>query len=72
MEYLIKMWEDEQCREHGISTYHLETYAKKEEAIMDAKRLFYRENYAAVEVVNEFEDLIYLIANDVPEGEYGD
>ena len=61
------IWETEEDRDMGNS-FMENTYDDKETAIERAKKLFYREPYACLEVWDK-EETIFHISTDVPIGE---
>ena len=68
MEYTIKFWEDDEMRELGESSIHT-SKENKGEAIEEARRLFNRQDYPAVEVDDEEGNCIFHISFDAPDGE---
>lgn len=68
MEYLIIYWENEEMREIGESSMHT-THQDKSEAIAEAKKLYFRQDFPAIEVEDESGNCIFHISTEVPEGE---
>jgi hypothetical protein len=62
MNYYIKIWETELNRDQGES-YIAEILQDKNEAIEQAKKYYYRQNYACIEVENQNGELIYEFEN---------
>lgn len=70
--FSLKIWETEDDRETGDTFSYTPEDTSLEGAIMEAQRLFYKMNYAAIEVIDdedENEEEYYHISNDVPKGE---
>lgn len=51
--YSIEIWETEELREKGESFIYLDTYHSKEEAILKAKKIINKHNYAYIAVIND-------------------
>lgn len=52
MKYYIKIWETQEDREQG-NPFLANTTTNKEEAVKIAETLFYRNNYAMIEILTE-------------------
>jgi hypothetical protein len=68
MEYAVKFWEDEEMRELGESCLH-EVGLTKEVAIEEARKLYSKHDYPAVEVEDDNGNCVFHISTDVPNGE---
>ena len=62
MKYYIKIWETDLNRDQGES-YIAEILQDENEAINQAKKYHYRQNYACIEVINENDELIFEFEN---------
>ena len=68
MDYRIIYWENEEMREIGESSMHT-SHPDKSEAIAEAKKLYFHQDFPAVEVEDENGGCIFHISTEVPEGE---
>lgn len=66
----LRIWESESDRNMGEAFTREVESNTLEGAINEAKNLYYRHDYAAVEVEDENEMCLFHISTDVPDGEY--
>jgi len=70
--YEVEYWETEEDRDTGEGQMYMlseEEEISKEKSIERAKNLFSKQNFAAVEVLDEDGSAIFFISNDTPKGE---
>lgn len=72
-EYTIKYWETEEDRDQGLSEIASPrdgvNPTNKSEMIEEASRLFFKQNFAAVELEDEAGETVFHISSDAPAGE---
>lgn len=69
MGYAVKFWEDEEMRDLGESSLH-DVDLPKEVAIEEAKKIYSKQDYPAVEVEDDNGNVVFHISVDFPKGEY--
>lgn len=72
-EYTIKYWETEECREEGLSEIASPRpgvdATDKEVMIAEARHLYNKQDFVAVELEDEAGETVFHISTDTPEGE---
>lgn len=63
-EYSIEIWETEWHRDKGEGFIYDKTFSNYEEAIKEARRLFDKNDYASIEVLDTFNQAIYCCDNE--------
>ena len=70
--YTIEYWETEDDRDEGYGQMYMlseEEQVSKEKAIQRARNLFSKQNFSAVEVLDEINSAVFHISTDNPKGE---
>lgn len=70
MKYFIQIWETEECRDSGIAFNFYDVPEEDKEACMElARHMYWHQDFAAVEVIDENGAAVYHISNDAQDGE---
>lgn len=68
--YTIKIWETEEDREVGESFEYLKSFIDLDEAIVEARKIISRNNYAFIEVVDEDTKELFFSTDGIDEIDY--
>lgn len=72
-EYTIKYWETEEDRDEGNSYIHMAragvNRSDKSEMIAEARRLYDKQDFVAVELEDKEGNAVFYISTDTPQGE---